>query len=237
MEEDFILNIQAESIIEEAIIASNSLPDNFNSLPIVDYVCSALFLKTTGLLEQKFKVLAWKMATHNREYRKDFLDKRNFGEFSNYESKQTLYKDLIKEILLLDNHDFIIKHKEHLANSQSIIKNLFNNTIFQSTLQHDYLLFNKKTISQSDHKISSETKTHSLLPNPETKDIFEFIVKKRNKIAHNAFVNKCVKNELCELSSDYKICENFFMQLFILIYMDNVFNQTYQIYKDLLENK
>lgn len=59
MSEEFILNTRAEDVINEAIVACRGLADNFSSLPVVEYVCSAIFLKMTGLLEQKFRAMVW----------------------------------------------------------------------------------------------------------------------------------------------------------------------------------
>ena len=44
MSEEFILNTRAEDVINEAIVACRGLADNFSSLPVVEYVCSAIFL-------------------------------------------------------------------------------------------------------------------------------------------------------------------------------------------------
>lgn len=43
MSEEFILNTRAEDVINEAIVACRGLADNFSSLPVVEYVCSAIF--------------------------------------------------------------------------------------------------------------------------------------------------------------------------------------------------
>lgn len=49
MSEEFILNTRAEDVINEAIVACRGLADNFSSLPVVEYVCSAIILNSIPL--------------------------------------------------------------------------------------------------------------------------------------------------------------------------------------------
>ena len=44
MSEKFILQTKATKIIEEALIATNCLSDDLSSLPVVNYICSSIFL-------------------------------------------------------------------------------------------------------------------------------------------------------------------------------------------------
>lgn len=50
--------------------------DNMESYPLCEYVMQSLFLKLTGAQEQKLKCICWDIATHNYEYRYDFLNKK-----------------------------------------------------------------------------------------------------------------------------------------------------------------
>ena len=120
MSEKFILQTKATNIIEEALIATNCLSDDLSSLPVVNYICSSIFLKLTGLLEQKFKALAWTLANDNREYRRKFISE-NYGEYSSYNDKQKIYKQLIMDIFRFSNDDIIIRHKELAKEAQSFI--------------------------------------------------------------------------------------------------------------------
>ena len=81
MSEEFILNTRAEDVINEAIVACRGLADNFSSLPVVEYVCSAIFLKMTGLLEQKFRAMVWVMANNSKEASANILIYRTKKQF------------------------------------------------------------------------------------------------------------------------------------------------------------
>ena len=81
------------------------------------------------------------------------------------------------------------------------------------------------------HKITTATVTHILIPNEVIKDLFEDVIRCRNRLAHNAYVNISVRNDLPELCNRKELdCNNIFMQFFVLLYIDNVFNETYKVY-------
>ena len=233
MSEEFILNTRAEDVINEAIVACRGLADNFSSLPVVEYVCSAIFLKMTGLLEQKFRAMVWVMANNSRDYRLTFLRERSFGEYSNLSDKKTVYKDLIEQIFVYRKDPFEINHKQIAKAVVDFIVSIFKETIFDSNLHGELLAFCDSMSKQSFciQKITTEKVTHSLIPNESVKTLFEEVIKCRNRVAHNTYVNLSVQNDITELCSRRELdCCNVFMQFFILLYIDNIFNETYKIY-------
>lgn len=232
MSEEFILRAKAEDVLTEAVVASNGLVDDFAAFPVVEYICSAIFLKMTGLLEQKFRAAAWTMANNNRDYRYEFLRKKH-SQCSRYDDKQSVYKDLIAEIFLLKYGEFEIDHRNIAQEAITFIQSLFQNTIFSSCLSADFLGFKKELNGNffSKVKITANSATHVLITNSDIKNLFEEVIHGRNKIAHNLYVNKCVKNDLTELCVRKKINHNnIFIQFFVLLYIDRIFNYIYQIY-------
>lgn len=149
MSEEFILNTRAEDVINEAIVACRGLADNFSSLPVVEYVCSAIFLKMTGLLEQKFRAMVWVMANNSRDYRRTFLRERSFGEYSNLSDKKTVYKDLIEQIFVYRKDPFEINHKQIAKAVVDFIVSIFKETIFDSNLHGELLAFCDSMSKQS----------------------------------------------------------------------------------------
>ena len=233
MSEEFILKIKAEDIVREAVVSCRGLADNLSSLPVVDYICSAIFLKMTGLLEQKFRAMTWVMANNNREYRRTFLNSRNFGEFSSLTDKKTVYKDLVEQIFIYRKAPFIINHKDIAKSVACFLVSMFEKTIFDTNLHGELLAFYEVISKQAFnvHKITTATVTHILIPNEVIKDLFEDVIRCRNRLAHNAYVNISVRNDLPELCNRKELdCNNIFMQFFVLLYIDNVFNETYKVY-------
>lgn len=89
------------NILEESVIACRGIGDGIETQTISEYILQTTFLKMTGASEQKLKCICWELATNDYEYRYQYLNK-NYGECSNYDSKNTIYKDLIKAIIKLD---------------------------------------------------------------------------------------------------------------------------------------
>lgn len=233
MSEEFILKIDAKNVIQEAIVATSGLPDDFSSLPVVNYICSSVLLKLTGFLEQKFRALDWTLAYHNREYRYNFM-REIHGEYSSYEEKQKVYKQLLKEITKFNN-SFFIRHETFAKEVFCFIEKSFENTIFSSNLCRDFKEFKKelREIDFKKHKITKDSNTFTLIPHQSVKKLFDNIIKERNQIAHNTFVTKQTN---INIEESYTIVNlnprNIFIQLFVLVYIDSIFNDTYKIYNE-----
>ncbi len=233
MAEEHILKLRASDYIEEALCATSCLPDNFNTLPIIEYICSAIFLKITGLLEQKFKAISWIMADNDREYRRNLLSSKQ-GECSQYKDKQQIYKNLVETIEHINKTAFIRNPAILAEKSKSLIENLFENTIFRSNL---YIEFKTFQAVISDITFTQQTKNCELLPETNIKNVFDKIIEQRNRCAHNLYVNSFVQHDIKSLYSQQGLnSDNVFIQFFVLIYLDEIFNYTYLEYKKALAN-
>ena len=93
---DFILSPLIK-ILKDGIAASRATGDGIDSYPMGEYLMQSLFLKMTGAQEQKMKCICWELATHDYDYRYEFLNKK-YGECSTYSSKNGIFKDLIEII-------------------------------------------------------------------------------------------------------------------------------------------
>lgn len=107
-------------ILKDGVNACLPVGCNMETYPLCDYVVQSLFLKMTGAQEQKLKCICWDMATNNYEYRRVYLDKvkTDYGEFSSYNQKNNVYKQLINEINRYDK-DFRIETIKWLKNIDS----------------------------------------------------------------------------------------------------------------------
>ena len=93
---EFIL-CPLSSMLQEGLSACKGLGNAMNSYPLCDYITQSLFLRLTGALEQKMKCICWELATVDYEYRYEFL-KKDYGECSDWKSKNGVYNDLINAI-------------------------------------------------------------------------------------------------------------------------------------------
>lgn len=94
---DFILSPLIK-ILKDGIAASRAIGDGIDSYPMGEYLMQSLFLKMTGAQEQKMKCICWELATHDYDYRYDFLNRKKYGECSTYSSKNGIFNDLIEII-------------------------------------------------------------------------------------------------------------------------------------------
>lgn len=105
---EFILT-PIRTIFEQGVNASCSLNIGIESFPISEYYLQSLFLRMTGAAEQKMKCILWQMATDDYQYRNKYLNYQGLGECSTYSSKNTVFKDLLSQIINIkpdfDIHD------------------------------------------------------------------------------------------------------------------------------------
>lgn len=92
--EKFILT-SISLIPQETLISCTPLHNGINSYPLCEYIMQTTFLKMTGASEQKIKCILWELATDNYDFRYEYL-KDNYGECSNYESKEKAFQNLLK---------------------------------------------------------------------------------------------------------------------------------------------
>ena len=88
-----------QTILEQGIHASHSLTFGIESFPMSEYYLQSLFLRKTGAAEQKMKCILWQMATDDYQYRNRYLNYQGLGECSTYSSKNTVFKDLVTQII------------------------------------------------------------------------------------------------------------------------------------------
>ncbi len=129
---EFIL-APIEKILEETVTACIGVGYGIETQSLSEYVLQTAFLKMTGASEQKLKCICWDIATNDYDYRYIYL-KKNYGECSRYEDKNSIYKDLnnaIKKVneyysftMLLNDIDITGKIEEHIDN---IIKKAIRN--------------------------------------------------------------------------------------------------------------
>src|SRR5699024_4505653 len=101
-----------------------------------------------GAQEQKLKCICWEMATYDYVYRRAYLDKvkSDYGEFSTYEQKNNVYKQIIHEIKNYNNN-FEIENFRW-------IKNIDAHTIDQ--------LFDKEVSKRIEMEIEKQSRKKEL---------------------------------------------------------------------------
>lgn len=118
-------------ILIDSVNACRGAGVGIEAFPLREYVLQSIFLRISGAQEQKLKCICWELATNNYSYRYKYLGnvKSLYGEFSTYNQKNKVYKDLIQEITNL-KYDFDITKLLWLKEiDNTTLETEFNNKI------------------------------------------------------------------------------------------------------------
>ena len=136
--EEFI-NSPIESVMLEGVSAITSINTGIETYPLNDYVLKTIFLQMTGFQEQKFKCIAWEIATEDFEFRRNFLKNNASQGFSTYKSKTDIYKELMK---LLDREKFSESDRRSIVDeAKDTVCTIFKESNFQYWNGNTYIEF------------------------------------------------------------------------------------------------
>lgn len=224
---DFIFS-SIIKVLEEGVNAVSLNNDGIESYSLNEYIMKTIFLKMTGFQEQKFKCIAWEMATDNYDFRRSFLDKYSKEGFSTYKSKENLYKDLVA---ILDGYILSDENKSDIV--ENGIKSIVN-LIGNSSLKY----WNEATYNEFKDKIKTEIGTNKIVVNSrmllgqDVKKIYEKLYENRNKLAHNTSsyqYNLPTLNKLKEEKFGYN---NYFVWFYLLIIIDDIMIRLYKQFEE-----
>lgn len=172
---EFILT-PLSSLIEQTLQPMDLYKGQICNYIIKEYVLQSLFIKLTGCMEQKAKCILWDIATHDFEYRRDFLrDNSKQGEYSTYDSKNIVYKTLINQ-----GEKFCDRKKVELLNYLIDFKyKILTKSILKVWLPRELQDLNIKSLFASQRWAEED------LFNSPLKEIYETLYRYRNRCAHN----------------------------------------------------
>lgn len=184
------INYSVLSILNEVKISTIGLSNNMGAYPIIEYIFNSLFLKITGLLEQKLKTIIFELGSNNIDIRYDILN----GEFKTYSldfNKNKILKELIKQTVIFStNKKYTINYVNLWKNSVENINKIFDKSIFTNCNPRKYLEYNilsKKNILPSLYSYDCKINNGNIsfeLPNQLHK-IYNHANNTRNRLAHN----------------------------------------------------
>lgn len=223
--EDFINN-PIESILIEGLSAISSIDSGIESYPLNDYLLKTIFLQMTGFQEQKFKCIAWDMATEDFVFRKEYLEKYSKKYFSKYNEKNIIYKELI---ILLDRDEISEIERKNIVNeAKNIICSNFDESNLQfwnSSTYNEFKNYIEKKIGYDDiARVSNNA--YNLLSNNSQK-VYEKLYKHRNRLAHNTVSYQRNFPKLYDLEDEGFGDSNYFVWFFILIIIDKILIKLY----------
>lgn len=214
-------------VLENSIDAISLVEEGIESYLLNDYIMSTIFIQMTGFQEQKFKCIAWELATENYNFRRDFLKNFSSEGFSTYKSKTELYKKINENI---GEYQFSDQEKDSIIeNTLNRMTDLIENSPLKSWNEPQYNDF-KKSIKNNVNKKHIVT-SKSVLLESSVVDIYKMLYKTRNRLAHNTTSYQRNLPELSELRDAKFGYNNFFVWFYILIIIDEVMITLYEEFK------
>lgn len=180
---NFIL-IPIDKLMDDAIISTAGLHNKLCAYPVVEYIMHSLFLKISGMLEQKMHSIIFEISNNNIDIRHKVLT----GEYkggSTLKDKNKILNELIQQINLYRNSNIENKlNNIDITYWQYSIKKInekFNHSLFKDCNLRNYQEF-QEIVSNMDVKIK-ENKKNIIVT------IYEkYILPTRNSLAHNTKV-------------------------------------------------
>ena len=228
--EGFILS-PIEQILEDAANVTKLLNKRIEAFPLNDYILRSVFLEMTGFQEQKFKCIAWDIATENFEFRFDYLRNYAGNYFSNYDEKNKLYNKLIE---ILGGSVGLSKTEKKLIldDAKDRIKSIIEKSNLKDWNRRDYKVFIDNIAVEINEKEIALDKD-LFKKKGSTQEIYKKLYLNRNRVAHNipSYQQNLPKFKILE---DEKFgYSNYFVWFYILIVIDRIM---INLYKKIIEN-
>lgn len=235
----FILSPLSD-ILVEGLLACQAVGDGIESYPLCDYVLQSLFLKLTGAQEQKLKCICWDLATKDYDYRYEYLNRKNYGECSNYDSKNGIFKDLIS---IIQKKDSSFDPNETLITELSVLlpvlSTMYDGSLMSEWQANEYFYFKStfpSIFSASQIVLSQQSRevsTYSLFQPPIRDMYISIVYRHRNRCAHNTLSYQINKPDLSSLANNDTLNYNYFMRFSLILIIDRIFVVLFEKYLSL----
>lgn len=240
-----IMDTRIDVFLTEYLLLSNNANYSISTYPLNDYILTSLLLKMTGTLEQKIDNILWEIGTEFPDVRYNIIhgSKRLSSSSEAINNVYSIQNDVIEKIKNEKDTKDIWKRKEEFIKTCFNIYKMFskakflsvNNIAFKEfkrTFMTMYMYdFFKQKKEKNNHMASwygkymenAGKKKNEL----DIKKIYENVIKIRNEKAHNV-VHHPYFPSLDVLSHKNK--SNFFINVSVLVFIDNVFTEKRSIY-------
>lgn len=222
-------------ILKDGIAASRAIGDGIDTYPMGEYLMQSLFLKMTGAQEQKMKCICWELATHDYDYRYDFLNKKKYGECSTYNSKNGIFNDLVEGIqkMLPSFEPSTLIDSVFLSKIQGDIEKLYSSSNLCIWQNREYRFFKAKfrtvfSSSQLNYPVSA--KSYSLFQSALSKKYEELVYRHRNRCAHNTLSYQVNKPDFKVLASTDFSYHSYFFRFALIVLIDEIFMTLFRKY-------
>lgn len=224
--EDFIKS-PIESVLLDGVQALSAIDNGIEAYPLNDYLMKTIFLQMTGFQEQKFKCLAWDVATEDYEFRRYYLEKFATQGFSTYDSKNLIYQKIMD---LLARNEFSEDERKAIVNqAKDTICDIFSGSQLQYWNSSVYNEFKGTIKAKVGYKSIANGKT---LIDGEGKRIYDKLYYHRNRLAHNTLSYQRNLPTLDSLENAKYGDTNYFVWFYLLVVIDMIVIKLYEEFND-----
>lgn len=165
------------SLIEQTLQPLDLYKGQICNYIMKEYVLQTLFMKLTGCMEQKAKCILWDIATHDFEYRRDFLrENSKQGEYSEYKSKNYVYTTLVDHGGIIDDQ----RKRELLTQLEYFKDNILEESILKVWLPREL-----RDLKIKELFAIKRWAGNSLLGSSLNDEEYKSLYTHRNRCAHN----------------------------------------------------
>lgn len=236
---DFILT-PMDSILEESVMAISTVETGINTFPLCDFIMQTTFLRMTGFQEQKVKCICWVLASNDYEYRYKRFKQSPIGEGSIFEDKKTVLNDLVKQIKKYDDSFTTLTDAEKesiLSESKDAIDKFYQDFGMKDWIRKAYQEYKQmikildKNCFNFDFNKKNKNTTFNITEN--FRDVFERMIKHRNRCAHNTLSYQRNLPSLNTMFEPSYIIDNYFLRFVTLLIFDNIYVFLFKKYLEL----
>lgn len=239
---DFIL-APIQEVLAEGVNACRAVGDGIETQPLSEYVLSSLFLKATGAQEQKLKCICWEIATHDYDFRYQFMrGDLQLGECSDYKSKNKICSYLQEQIMKLRKKESYTVEKntkeDIITRAISDTEALFENTNISIWEAREFATHKQSITNRLEYTqifTPNNKSVVNLFESALQKDYNEIVYRHRNRLAHNTTSYQRDLPTLEALAAEEYSWHNYFYRYTLLILIDLIFIYLYNEYRNGLE--
>lgn len=215
-------------ILSDAAQAMACASNEFDILPMSEYIMQSVFLRMTGFQEQKLKAIQWYLA--DIDYgRKDEVMAHGFSKCSSYDDKNKIYKDLYETVKDAHKGMKIDKTATLIADVIDTTKDILidsgmcylDEKQWRAFDAEAHLLITDKSIARQNRLLNSGGKSKDGVEKEYAK-----LYCYRNWCAHNVFAHRKFVPELDSLA-DGNVGARYFVWFALLSVIDAVFTQLF----------
>ena len=225
-------------VLKAGISACKGVGVGIETYPLGEYIMQSLFLKLTGAQEQKMKCICWDMATLDFEYRYVYLNQKNYGECSDWRSKNGVYNDIIVEIQKKDSsfEPSTLIDGNFLTNILADVMDTFENSVLCVWQKREFDIYKKnysKGLSSTQIGKSKNGNNYQIMESVLKGWFEEIVYKHRNRCAHNTLSYQINKPDLNILADNTYEYHNYFFRYAIIIVIDSIYMALFNKYLSL----